>query len=93
MGQVGIEDVDGCSEGFEGASCKNKERMDMGCPAGIDAGSEDGVKGGRRDGIEDGFEDDVLTSKELPERARRILATHEDLMVTDLKESLAMVYA
>jgi hypothetical protein len=87
MGQVGIEDVDGikdvdgCSEGFEEASCK--EFVDMGCSEGVDE-----VKGGRRDGIEDGFEDDALTSRELPERTRRILATHENLMVTDLKEGL-----
>jgi hypothetical protein len=77
--------VDGCSEGFEEASCK--KRVDMGCSEGIDAGSEDRVKGGCRDGIEDGFEDDALASKKLPERTRRILATHENLMVTDLKES------
>jgi hypothetical protein len=82
----GIEDVDGCSEGFEEAS--SKERMDMGCSEGIDATSEDRVKGGRRDGIEDGFEDDALASKELPESTRRLLATLENLMVTDLKESL-----
>jgi hypothetical protein len=43
---VGIEDVDGCSEGFEEAS--SKERMDRGGSEGIDAGPEDGVKGGRR---------------------------------------------
>jgi hypothetical protein len=78
--------VDGCSEGFEEASCK--ERVDMGCSEGIDAASEDRVKGGRRDGIEDGFEDDASATKELPKRTRRILSTHDNLMVTDLKESL-----
>jgi hypothetical protein len=88
MGQVGIEDVDGCSEGFEEASCK--ERMDMGCSEGIDADSKGRVKGGRRDGIEDGFEEDALASEKLPERTRRILATHENLMVTDLKESFVV---
>jgi hypothetical protein len=62
----------------------------MGCSEGIDAGSEDGVKGGRKDGIEDGLEDDALATKELLERTRRILATHDNFMVTeeDPKESL-----
>jgi hypothetical protein len=90
MGQVGIEDVEGiedcCSEGIDEAT--SKERIDMWCSESFDAGSENASKGGRGADIEDGFEDDTLARKELPERATRMLATRENLIVADLQESL-----
>jgi hypothetical protein len=43
---------------------------------------------GCSEGIEEGCSDAfALAIKELPERTRRILAAHENLMVTDLEES------
>jgi hypothetical protein len=90
MEQVGIEDVEGCSEGIDEAS--SKERIDKVCLEGIDAGSEDGFKAGRRDGIEGGFIDDAfaLATKGPPKRTRTILAAHENLIVADLEESLML---
>ncbi len=70
--------MDGCSEGIDEVSCK--ERIHM--AEGIAAGFEDGVKGGRRDGIED-----ALVTKEQPERTRSILGAHDNLMVADIEDS------
>jgi hypothetical protein len=89
MGQVGVEDVvgieDGCSEGIDEAT--SKERIDVCCSGSSKAGSEIGFKDGRRAGIEDGFEDDALGTRELPERAIRMPAAHENRIVADLEAS------
>jgi hypothetical protein len=90
MGQPGVEDVegvkDGCSEGIEEAT--SNERIDLCClKKSIEAGSENDSNGGCVVGIEDGFEDDALATKELPKRATKMPAAHENLMVADLEES------
>jgi hypothetical protein len=88
MRQEGIDE--GCSEGTHEDSFTAKECFEMRCSEGIDARSEDGFEGDCRDGIEGGFVDDAfaLTTKELRERTRAILAAHDNLMMTDLEESL-----
>jgi hypothetical protein len=90
MGQVGVQDVegvkDGCSEGIDEAT--SKERIDLCCSESIEAGSENDSKGGCGAGTEDGFEDDALATKELPKRAIKMPAAHENLMVANLEESL-----
>jgi hypothetical protein len=93
-GQVGVEDgvedvegiEDGCSEGIDEAT--SKERIDLCCSGSSKAGSEIGFKDGSRAGIEDGFKDDAFSTRELPERAIKMPAAHENLMVADLDESL-----
>jgi hypothetical protein len=77
MEQVGIDD--GIDDGI-GIACN--ERIDKVCSEGALA-----AKGlPRRDCIGGGSGDDALAAKELPEKTITILATHENLMVTNLEE-------
>jgi hypothetical protein len=79
MEQEGIDDgID------DGSVASSNERVDKVCSEGALAAEELP----RKDSIGGGSGDDALAAKELPERTRTILATHENLMVTNLEQRL-----